>query len=164
MLTAGVYVSRYKVPNKNGVFLALQHAPAGLDPRSLPAEGIERPEYDYASTDVLRNNLIKFSEPRQEDLNALQKNLPHYHVLEGIEENTPHNEFKQEACVILQKNAPYYQVLEGPGDSDKQGNQEEYADPHEVPVEAVFIDPKGDRQKGTIDEAPASDALCRAIE
>lgn len=153
-----MYVSTYKVPNKSSVFLAPHHTPAVLEPRSPAVEEMERPEYDYASSDVLLNNLLKLSEPRQKDLNTLQKNLPYYHVLEGTEENIPSKKFKQEACVILQENATYYHVLERPGDSDPQGNQEKHGEPRDALVGAVSIDPKGDKQKGAIDEAPATDA------
>ena len=153
-----MYVSRYKVPNKSGVFLAPHHTPAVLEQRSPAVEEMERPEYDYASSDVLLDNLLKLSEPGQNDLNTRQKNLPYHHVLEGTEENILRKDFKQGACVILQENAPYYHVLEGPGDSDPQGNQEEYEGPPDVLVEVVSIDPKGDKQKGAIDEAPATDA------
>lgn len=153
-----MYVSTYKVPNKSSVFLAPHHTPAVLEPRSPAVEEMERPEYNYASSDVLLNNLLKLSEPRQKDLNTLQKNLPYYHVLEGTEENVPSKKFKQEACVILQENATYYHVLERPGDSDPQGNQEKHGEPRDALVGAVSIDPKGDKQKGAIDEAPATDA------
>lgn len=164
-------MSRYKIPNKNNSLELCQRDPlAGFDPHSPAVQDVEKPEYDYAETRVLGNNVIQFSRTKQQDLKATEKKVPYYHVVEEIEQGVLSEEQKQEGCIPHQENAPYYRVLEGPSALDpkeyslKGDSQANFMDPYATLEESNCMDPKHNGQKGPIDEAHATGALYHVLE